>query len=277
MLSGVFGGSGAFLALFLLITAGSLWELMDMLLPDEPLKQGRKAAGTVFGLIPFAVVGIEALEDQPAFGRGLLTFVRTVEIGGHLSPILTALVLLVFLTFIILLTELFLQSSRPLSSASAYLLGVVYIGAPFTFLISLAFWHEGYEPLRVLGLLLLNWTNDTMAYVVGSRIGRRPFFSRISPKKTWEGTFGGVVFTFLVAFGLSNWIEGFSLREWMLLAACVSVFGTLGDLVESMLKRSVQVKDSGTILPGHGGFLDRFDSFIFVLPFAWLVLMLFGG
>ncbi len=108
---------------------------------------------------------------------------------------------------------------------------------------------------------------------MGSQIGKTPFFPRISPKKTWEGTLGGMVCTFLVAGLFSYWMPVFTFSEWMALAAVVAVFGTVGDLVESMLKRSMGVKDSGSIMPGHGGFLDRFDSFIFVLPFAWLVLI----
>ncbi|MGI9160204.1 MAG: phosphatidate cytidylyltransferase [Saprospiraceae bacterium] len=112
---------------------------------------------------------------------------------------------------------------------------------------------------------------------MGSRIGKTPFFSRISPNKTWEGTLGGIFCTLLAAAGLSLWLKDFSMAEWLLLAAVVGVFGSLGDLVESMLKRSMQIKDSGSLLPGHGGFLDRFDSFIMVLPFAWLALMLLEG
>ncbi len=116
-----------------------------------------------------------------------------------------------------------------------------------------------------------------MAYFVGSQLGRRKLFERISPKKTWEGTIGGGLCTVLIAWGLSFLIDDFTVTQWIALGAVAAVFGTLGDLVESMLKRSVGVKDSGNLLPGHGGLLDRFDAFIFALPFYWLTLMLLKG
>ena len=142
---------------------------------------------------------------------------------------------------------------------------------------SLSLSGSAYQPLRVFGLLLLIWTNDTMAYFVGSQLGRRKLFERISPKKTWEGTIGGGLCAVLVAWGLSFIIKDFTQPQWLVLGMVAAVFGTLGDLVESMLKRSVGVKDSGNLLPGHGGLLDRFDAFIFALPFFWLALQIFKG
>jgi phosphatidate cytidylyltransferase len=126
-----------------------------------------------------------------------------------------------------------------------------------------------------LGILGLNWINDTFAYLTGSLIGKTPFFPRISPKKTWEGTLGGIFFTVIIAWGISYYLNVYTPNQWVAIAASVAIFGTLGDLIESMLKRSVGVKDSGNIMPGHGGFLDRFDSFVFLLPFVWIVLRLF--
>lgn len=279
MLGGVFGGAETFFILFLLITAGCLWELMGILLQGESHFQLRRILGILIGTIPFAVFGskVFGLFVPLASDARFEPYIFVAELSDNASPILLSVILVLLVFFVLLIVELFLKSERPFTAIAHNILGVAYIGVPFTFLISIAFWHDGYAPLRILGLLLLNWTNDTMAYLVGSRIGQRPFFSRISPKKTWEGTLGGIVFTFLVAFGLSYRIKDFAMAEWLLLAGCVGIFGTLGDLVESMLKRSVQMKDSGSILPGHGGFLDRFDSFIFVLPFAWLALMLFEG
>ncbi|TAK40283.1 MAG: phosphatidate cytidylyltransferase, partial [Saprospiraceae bacterium] len=119
----------------------------------------------------------------------------------------------------------------------------------------------------------LTWMNDTGAYIIGSLFGKHLLFSRISPKKTWEGTFGGIAITFLVAFLFCVFTNELRFRDWIILGAIVSIFGSVGDLVESMLKRSVGVKDSGNLLPGHGGVLDRFDAFIFVLPFAAAYLL----
>ncbi|MDX1911562.1 MAG: phosphatidate cytidylyltransferase, partial [Saprospiraceae bacterium] len=129
-----------------------------------------------------------------------------------------------------------------------------------------------YYPNRVLGLLLLVWINDVGAYLLGSRWGSTKLLERISPKKTWEGTIGGALFAVAGGYALSYFIPDYSTRQWLALGLCAALGSNLGDLVESMLKRSVGVKDSGTILPGHGGFLDRFDAFIFTVPLYWLAL-----
>lgn len=267
MLGGVFGGATTFYVLFLIITAGSLWEFTGLIFrPEGNHLRLRRVAGTVLGCLPFIVVGGSALH--------LIAGLQFMPYESITDPLLLAIMLVLLLVFLLFVIELFLESRQPFANMGHYLLGVVYVGVPFALLISIAHSQGSYTPLRVLGLLLLTWTNDTLAYLVGSQIGKRPFFARISPKKTWEGTLGGVVLTLVLAGLFSIWLPVFSRSEWIGLAAVVAVFGTVGDLVESMLKRSMGVKDSGSILPGHGGFLDRFDSFIFVLPFAWLVLAL---
>jgi phosphatidate cytidylyltransferase len=119
-----------------------------------------------------------------------------------------------------------------------------------------------------LALVLMIWMNDTMAYLVGSFIGKTPF-SKISPKKTWEGTAGGAVLTIVGAAVWGYYSPYYRMVDWMALALCASVAGTAGDLLESKLKRMADVKDSGTIMPGHGGALDRFDSLLIAIPFAF--------
>jgi len=267
MLGGVFGGATAFFILFALVTAGSLWELMGLLFAAEGHHlRLRKVLGTVLGVLPFLVFGSARLGLINANTETLYAW------NAAFIVLLLALPALVFLLFVL---ELFLHSDRPFANIGHFLLGLVYVGLPFALLVNISTGPDSkYAPLRVFGLLLLTWTNDTMAYLVGSKIGKRPFFSRITPKKTWEGTLGGIAFTFFAGWLLAQWIGDFTFREWMVLATCVAIFGTLGDLVESMLKRSIHIKDSGSLLPGHGGLLDRFDSFIFVLPFAWLALMI---
>ena len=133
----------------------------------------------------------------------------------------------------------------------------------------------------ILPLLIIFsiWINDTMAYLVGSLIGKTPF-SAISPKKTWEGTIGGAVLCVLIiGFGfpilIANFFEAPLQNSCFVIAAICAVFGTLGDLLESKLKRLANIKDSGTIMPGHGGFLDRFDSLLIATPIVWLYLKLF--
>lgn len=121
------------------------------------------------------------------------------------------------------------------------------------------------------------WINDTMAYIVGSFIGKTPF-SKISPKKTWEGTIGGAVLCVVVMGLLGYYIPAFkhlAIQHWVAIAAICAVFGTMGDLLESKIKRTAGVKDSGSFMPGHGGFLDRFDSLLIAVPFVWLYVQLF--
>jgi phosphatidate cytidylyltransferase len=117
--------------------------------------------------------------------------------------------------------------------------------------------------------------NDSFAYIVGRTLGRRKLFPAVSPKKTWEGTFGGLVFTLAAAYLMARYEPIVNPGQWVILAAVIVLTGSMGDLIESKLKRSAGVKDSGAILPGHGGMLDRLDSLVFAAPFAYLTLMLF--
>lgn len=133
-----------------------------------------------------------------------------------------------------------------------------------------------YSPLLPCAILFSIWINDTMAYMVGSFIGKTPF-SKISPKKTWEGTIGGALLCVIVIALLGYFIpaaQSISWKHWLAIAAICAVFGTLGDLLESKLKRMADVKDSGSFMPGHGGFLDRFDSLLVATPFVWLYVKL---
>lgn len=124
------------------------------------------------------------------------------------------------------------------------------------------------------GLILSIWINDTMAYIVGSLIGKTPF-SAISPKKTWEGTIGGAILCVVVVSLLGWCLDVYKVGDWIAISAIAAVVGTAGDLLESKLKRMANVKDSGSLMPGHGGFLDRFDSLILATPFVWLYVKLF--
>ena len=154
------------------------------------------------------------------------------------------------------------------------LVSALYIGIPIGLFISLINSSEVYDYLLPVGIIVLIWMTDSMAYIVGSRIGKTKLFPSVSPNKTWEGTLGAGLFTILAAWGICFIKTEFSLTFWLLAGVIVWVFGGYGDLVESQLKRYYKVKDSGNFLPGHGGFLDRFDSFIFVLPFVILLYLL---
>lgn len=146
---------------------------------------------------------------------------------------------------------------------SSYIISLTHIDAPF--------WMSVIVPC---GIIFSIWINDTMAYIVGSLIGKTPF-SSISPKKTWEGTGGGAILCVAV-IALIGWLTGLlTVGHWMAIAAICAVFGTAGDLLESKLKRLAGVKDSGSFMPGHGGFLDRFDSLLVAVPFVWVYVKCF--
>jgi phosphatidate cytidylyltransferase len=258
MLAGLYFSKNSFLVLFGLITIFSLWEFFTIILKNETHDFLRKILGVIIGATPFLMAAYFH------FGK--------IEDGSGFLKMCTLLFLpFLFLLFIV---ELFTKSKNPFENLGYLFLGLIYIGIPFTLVQFIAIEEGNYYPNIILGLLLLTWANDTGAYVIGSQIGKTKLFPRISPNKTWEGSLGGVAVAFLIAWLLSLYVTGLSLMNWLVLATLVSIFASLGDLIESMLKRSLGVKDSGTIMPGHGGFLDRFDAFIFLLPFAASYLLL---
>lgn len=145
-----------------------------------------------------------------------------------------------------------------------------YIIIPFILLMKTPFVGVHFNPKIIIGIFILIWTNDTFAYIVGKLIGKHKLFERISPKKTIEGFLGGLVFTMIGSYVMSLFFTFFPITIWIGTALIVVVFGTLGDLIESKFKRSAGVKDSGKIMPGHGGILDRLDSVIFAIPFLYI-------
>jgi phosphatidate cytidylyltransferase len=124
----------------------------------------------------------------------------------------------------------------------------------------------------LIGFFIILWSNDVFAYIVGSLIGRAKLYERVSPKKTWEGTIGGITFSIVAAFIISRFFLSIDTTNWLALGFLISIFATLGDLIESLLKRQAGVKDSGNIMPGHGGILDRFDGVIFAIPVVYIYL-----
>ena len=154
-------------------------------------------------------------------------------------------------------------------------LTIRYLIFSFCFLILLPFHDKIYAPSLMIAVLLLIWVNDSFAFIVGKNLGKRKLFISVSPKKTIEGFIGGFIFALIAAYIISisalNSVS-FSLTNWFIIAAIVSIIGTIGDLVESKLKRQANIKDSGTIMPGHGGILDRLDSLLFSAPFVYLYI-----
>lgn len=161
-----------------------------------------------------------------------------------------------------------IKTSHAINCLAITTLGVVYIALPISLIHSIGFIDGEYNYVFILGLLFLQWANDTGAYFVGKAIGKRKLFQLVSPNKTWEGSIGGFVLSLIISYVFYSLFGTLNLYEWMGLGAIISVFGTLGDLVESLFKRTLAIKDSGSILPGHGGFLDRFDGLLLSLPFT---------
>ena len=151
-------------------------------------------------------------------------------------------------------------------------LTIRYIVFSFCFLILIPFQGDQYNPYTVLSILILIWTNDSFAFIVGKNLGKRKLFVSISPKKTIEGFFGGPMFSITSGYIISMYITDYSLLNWIVIAIIVSIIGTIGALIESKFKRQANVKDSGSIMPGHGGMLDRFDSLLFAAPFVYLYI-----
>lgn len=172
--------------------------------------------------------------------------------------------------------ELFKGGENPFQRIALSLMIPVYISLPLSFLYLTGCINGTFQASILLGFFILVWSNDSGAYLVGVSIGKHKLFERISPKKTWEGFIGGIVFTIIAAIIIFKITGIGSLIVWISAAFVVSVFGTIGDLVESMLKRNVGMKDSGAILPGHGGILDRFDAVLFAAPMVFALFVLFG-
>lgn len=195
----------------------------------------------------------------------------------------------VFLPYLALLlyliiTELYLKKKNPIGNWAFSMLSQLYVALPFALLNVLAFQYNPaenmvtYNPILPLSIFVFIWLSDTGAYCVGSLIGKHRLFERISPKKSWEGSIGGGVFSIASSLAFAHFFPFMSILQWAGLAVVVVIFGTWGDLTESLMKRQLGIKDSGNILPGHGGMLDRFDSALLAIPAAVVylyVLMLF--
>ena len=173
-------------------------------------------------------------------------------------------------------SELYKQGATPFTNIAYTVLGIVYVSSPFTLLHIIAFAQGAYNYEIVLGIFFILWANDTGAYIVGSGLGKRKLFQRISPKKSWEGSLGGAILALIVSYMLAHYFNSISWEKWLGMSSIIIIAGTYGDLVASMFKRSLKLKDSGTAIPGHGGFLDRFDSFLLAVPFilAFIKLLL---
>jgi len=181
------------------------------------------------------------------------------------------LVITIFVN-LILIKDLFTVKKIPLFESKRYIATTFYLSSGFVFMLLISNFQNEFTPLLLLGVFILIWVNDSAAYLVGKNFGRQKLFPSISPKKTVEGFLGGLFFACISSYFIAKYTESLSFTSWLILAIIVSVLGTLGDLIESKFKRQADVKDSGIIMPGHGGLLDRLDSIIFASPFIYLFL-----
>lgn len=172
--------------------------------------------------------------------------------------------------------ELYLKDNHPFENIAIVLTSFIYVVLPFSLYTQLGYLESTVYNFEIpMGLLFLIWANDSGAYLFGITLGKNRLFERISPKKSWEGFFGGLIVAMLTAYILSSYFTSIERMHWLVISIIVVIVGTYGDLVESMLKRSKDIKDSGSFMPGHGGALDRFDALLLAAPMVYLYLHLF--
>lgn len=189
------------------------------------------------------------------------------------------IILLMLLTLSVnmaLLMFLFSKRPRKFNTVQKFVIALLYIGGGCIFLTMIPYNKDDFAQFLIMGVFILIWVNDTFAYLVGRTLGRTKLYPAVSPKKTIEGSLGGLIFALLAAYFLAGYEPILTLTQWMVLALVIVVAGGLGDLLESKFKRVAGVKDSGAILPGHGGIWDRLDSLVYAAPFAYLVLIIFS-
>ena len=262
---------------FAFVQAVMLWEFYRM------MRAGGYAPAAWIGLatslLLFAGTFWLAHTTYNATGDGTDTvgeFLQKFVSAVYLRLLWTGLAVLVPVVLVVREMLLWPRYKAPFSNVGAGLTGLLYISVPMALLLLIAQGPAGYDYRRVFGLLFLIWASDIGAYAAGKSFGKHKLAPSISPGKTWEGWAGGFLLTLAVGWALGYLLPDMPLAHRLAAAGAVAVFGPLGDLAESMLKRSVGVKDSGSIMPGHGGLLDRFDAFLLVLPVLALLQLLAG-
>ena len=208
---------------------------------------------------------------------GGLSFFMASVISFQTSLSFNTLFFIIPLIFVVFVLELFRNRPQPIANIGFTILGIIYVAVPFKLLHQISYFNNGdfgteYNYEILIGYFFVLWANDTGAYLVGRKFGKTKLFERISPKKTWEGSLGGLFFGLLLGYVNSLIFTGLDTITWMALALVIVLFGSLGDLVESLFKRSLGIKDSGKILPGHGGVLDRFDGIFISAPMVYTYL-----
>ncbi len=247
----------SFGVLFVIITALTVNEFCNLMNKSEDVKVNSR---------------ICMLAGMYLFFAFFLNGIDTTQTGVFIPYLL--------FIFYLFISELYLKRKNPINNWAYSVLSQMYVALPFALLNVLAFHNtestelSEFNPILPLSIFIFNWVNDSGAYCAGTLFGKHRLFERISPKKSWEGSIGGGVLSLIAALVLYYFFPFITIFEWLGLALTVVVFGTLGDLSESLMKRHLGIKDSGNILPGHGGLLDRFDSALFAIPAAVIYLYL---
>ncbi|HEY0669188.1 MAG TPA: phosphatidate cytidylyltransferase [Sphingobacteriaceae bacterium] len=223
----------------------------------------------------YKLIQTEAVKPQKRWGLALLISIY-LPLSQHYSQgeSMKYVLICIPVAVLIIVAELYRKHTNPFHNISYTLFGVLYAGVPFCFFYILAFTDGNYSTHYPLAFLILLWSSDTGAYLFGINLGKHRLFERHSPKKSWEGFIGGMITSIGAAAIISFYFYELKMVEWIGMAVIIVTAGTLGDLSESMLKRSMSVKDSGHLLPGHGGLLDRFDGLLLASPMVFVYLQL---
>ena len=255
MLASLLCGHYVFGIFYLVLCLFCLWEFYGLV--KESGISPNKSTGMLYGAFVYVVFALITYQDVPSNHK--LLFILMLTSGA------------------IFFQELYKKSEAPFTNIAYTFTGIIYAIVPFTFFHALAYLGSSFNFHIPLAFLIMLWANDTGAYLSGYFFGRTKLFERHSPKKTWEGFVGGVLISAAAGFIISIYFKDLVWMQWVSMSVLISCFGTMGDLVESMFKRSINVKDSGGILPGHGGLLDRFDGLLLSAPIVYAYLYLISN
>ena len=262
VLGAILGSKWTFGALVMLIALGGEWEFYRF---------AEKA-----GYKPQRLIGLFAGAMVVTIAFALM---MDITGGNAPAPMMTLAAVLgvafVILTPLSFICELYRKSETPIANIASTMMGVVYVALPMALLlfIPMLLSPEKWQPWTVIFYIFIIWANDVFAYLFGITLGKHRLFERISPKKSWEGFFGGLLGAMAMGYVAATVLDG-NIVVWVGMGLVAAISGVFGDLVESLFKRSVDVKDSGNIIPGHGGWLDRFDALILSVPFVFVYLLI---
>ncbi|BDD07987.1 phosphatidate cytidylyltransferase [Fulvitalea axinellae] len=222
----------------------------------------------------YKLAGIDGQVPLKTYGTfcGAVLFASTFLVSKGIIPDKSYYLIFPLMSVTYLVKLYTKGEKKPFTNIAYNFTGILYVALPFALLNIAAFQTGEYSHQVIIGVLFLLWASDTGAYFAGVNFGKRKLFVRVSPKKSWEGFFGGAILSLVTSYVVSLYFKELSSVEWLGMSVIIIIAGTYGDLIESLLKRSVSIKDSASTIPGHGGFLDRFDGLLFASP--WIVAYL---